>query len=831
MQPATHANQSTPTLSDPPMHLQRINPRTMQRTEMMSATVAAGSGKYTGRVVVDTTLMPEGEGTALWVHRDPDTRGRGHSGLTVVQYSGGWSDGARHGDGAWKTSSGASYTGKYVCEQRCGEGTAEFQAGATITGTFVDGMPHGQGVAVSGSATYTGEFVAGKWHGQGTVQYPDGSVFQGSFVSGFREGRGRFQWADGEVYDGEFSHDLRSGVGVYTWPDGRRYEGTFADDHRHGRGKLFLSDGGVFDGQYNQGQREGDGLMRYADGTVDCGEWKGNTLVRITRAPDCGGDSGDPHGMLTMAGLTYLDAVKRNDLVAIRSGLHAGTAFMDLADEEGKTAMYHATLGGFTEIMQLLLSLGARPNYLTGAGASILRDAYSILPSVVTPPLDRGPMEQFCFSKHERKVRAAITILLDSGASPNADSKQGSANPSVLLMAIRANDLSMAVNLIERGANVDFYGVDGMTLLHVALSQVKHYSDVLHMINVWRRRSKLQPAFFKVVDPHKQRFQTPHFRRKSEVRIEGCKLGMSAVAIVNKLLEAGADADAVDSTGESALHIAASIKGTLFDDTVIAKLAAVCSKPDSLASGQTALFSALKARNYRFAERLLSLDADPNMRLADGTVALCAIVTATPLSEDEAAALIRMLTLLIQAGADTLVELSLNNWDPSEKAGISNLVDYVSFVRQSQSRRCAVDGPIHGIVNPPLPANCHLTSAAIRKFQLLMMTTLLKHMREANRIRKPVVPMCYECGFRLGFGRPHFVLLRWGGAYFCSEQCKMRKQNRSRSTAVCWDPAKIQGQKKGSSTPAIMGTRFTSASPSRTRVQREGSTIRPMPLK
>jgi hypothetical protein len=107
MQPATHANQSTPTLSDPPMHLQRINPRTMQRTEMMSATVAAGAGKYTGRVVVDTTLMPEGEGTALWVHRDPDTRGRGHSGLTVVQYSGGWSDGARHGDGAWKTSSGA----------------------------------------------------------------------------------------------------------------------------------------------------------------------------------------------------------------------------------------------------------------------------------------------------------------------------------------------------------------------------------------------------------------------------------------------------------------------------------------------------------------------------------------------------------------------------------------------------------------------------------------------------------------------------------------------------------------------------------------------------
>jgi hypothetical protein len=132
---------------------------------------------------------------------------------------------------------------------------------------------------------------------------------------------------------------------------------------------------------------------------------------------------------------------------------------------------------------------------------------YSILPSVVTPPLDRGPMEQFCFSKHERKVRAAITILLDSGASPNADSKQGSANPSVLLMAIRANDLSMAVNLIERGANVDFYGVDGMTLLHVALSQVKHYSNVLHMINVWRRRSKLQPAFFKVVDPHKERFQ------------------------------------------------------------------------------------------------------------------------------------------------------------------------------------------------------------------------------------------------------------------------------------------------------------------------------------
>lgn len=76
----------------------------MPRSELSHTSVANGAGKYSGRVLVDSTLVAEGEGTARWVHRDHDVTG--HGGLTIVRYSGGWSEGVRHGDGEWRTSAG-----------------------------------------------------------------------------------------------------------------------------------------------------------------------------------------------------------------------------------------------------------------------------------------------------------------------------------------------------------------------------------------------------------------------------------------------------------------------------------------------------------------------------------------------------------------------------------------------------------------------------------------------------------------------------------------------------------------------------------------------------
>lgn len=306
---------------------------------------------------------------------------------------------------------------------------------------------------------------------------------------------------------------------------------------------------------------------------------------------------------------------------------------------------------------------------------------------------------------------------------------------------------------------------------------------------------------------------------------------MTAIEIVGILLDAGAVADEVTDSGDSALHIAAQIKGTLFDSGVVSKLAARCSKLNHKASGTTALYSAIVARNYTLAEHLLDLGADPNVRLDDGRAALCAVVAAVPHTEDECVLIEGVLHHLVKAGADPLIELWLDKICPGEKAGVANLIDYAAMATRKESRPVPEDGPAHALMRPALPDGCTLTASTVEKFQASILALTVEYMREKNKGRTPLVPMCYECGFRLGYGRAQFRLHKWGGAHFCSEQCKMRKQNRSRSTAVCWDPASRQGQRAGSDEPAIMSTRLKSAPPSRSRVQKEGSTIRPMPLK
>ena len=258
------------------------------------------------------------------------------------------------------------------------------------------------------------------------ARYADGAMFRGTFKDGLREGPGHFRWPDGEVYEGDYRDDVRCGVGTYTWTDGRRYVGEFSNDERHGAGTLTCANGDVFEGVYEQGERAGPGALRYANGTVDRGVWSRNMLVRFeplggqdekgaSKSSNDGEGNTDSlrPGPLTVAGLAYLASVKAGDAVAVRVAMHGGVTFVDLVVEEGKSALYHAVTSGHTDVTRLLLSVGARPNHLTDKGRSILYDAYAMLPSVMTPPLHRGPIDFTTVGDYERRVRDCIAVLLD----------------------------------------------------------------------------------------------------------------------------------------------------------------------------------------------------------------------------------------------------------------------------------------------------------------------------------------------------------------------------------------------------------------------------------
>jgi hypothetical protein len=133
-----------------------------------------------------------------------------------------------------------------------------------------------------------------------------------------------------------------------------------------------------------------------------------------------------------------------------------------------------------------------------------------------------------------------------------------------------------------------------------------------------------------------------------------------------------------------------------------------------------------------------------------------------------------------------------------------------------------------------------LTPAELSSFWDKMIESLIECKRRANRRRVegqdgaaplPPVPFCYECGHRLGHGKgPGFSLHRWGGAHFCSEPCKMRKQNRANCTAVTWAPVYNQGEKDGTAPTEIMSTRLAAVDKKRTDAERVGSHVRSMKI-
>lgn len=288
--------------------------RTSTLTAPGGAVAAVGGGASTRSQWTKTFSNGDSyHGEALHVHdadQKPikDGKGRYTWASSGAIYEGEWKSGKPHGQGVMSVpgKDGYEYTGGFVEGQRSGQGKCRFANGRIYEGEWKADEMNGQGTVHGAPGaddyeTYTGSFELGQRSGpQGRCVYVNGDVYDGAWLAGQRQGMG--EWllhrAASSVavapvrYTGPFDHDApRAGVSAEAsieYSDGSSYSGSVnAQLRRHGQGVHRLSNGDVFDGAFVQDQREGRGVLQEREGTVCEGTWRRGQLegqVRVAFA-------------------------------------------------------------------------------------------------------------------------------------------------------------------------------------------------------------------------------------------------------------------------------------------------------------------------------------------------------------------------------------------------------------------------------------------------------------------------------------------------------------------------------------------------------------------
>jgi len=160
-----------------------------------------------------------------------------------------------------------------------GKGTMVYATGHQFTGGFKDGGRHGDGVMLMPG----GRKIVGVWENneiiEGTYTQPDGTTYEGQWKFRERDGQGTLTFPDGRKYIGEFKSGQRHGQGTMTYPDGRKYVGEFNNGERSGLGTMTYADGRKYTGGFKAGERNGHGTMIYPDGKKLEGEFKNGEFV------------------------------------------------------------------------------------------------------------------------------------------------------------------------------------------------------------------------------------------------------------------------------------------------------------------------------------------------------------------------------------------------------------------------------------------------------------------------------------------------------------------------------------------------------------------------
>ena len=165
-----------------------------------------------------------------------------------------------NGEGSYRYSSGARYTGPFINGKSQGIGICYWPDGSFYHGEWAEGLPHGKGAkTLNDGKLQVGWFEKGRFVGE----HPSESL----------RARGGTQPANDKL-EGCISGNCYTGRGVYVFPSGAVYTGDFLDGEIHGNGLCHFSDGSEYRGQWQHRQPHGQGTMAYSDGSQRTGMWE-----------------------------------------------------------------------------------------------------------------------------------------------------------------------------------------------------------------------------------------------------------------------------------------------------------------------------------------------------------------------------------------------------------------------------------------------------------------------------------------------------------------------------------------------------------------------------
>jgi ankyrin repeat protein len=257
----------------------------------------------------------------------------------------------------------------------------------------------------------------------------------------------------------------------------------------------------------------------------------------------------------------------------------------------------------------------------------------------------------------------ALKLLLDRGSDPNA--KETQRGQTALMWALDQKHLDAARILIEHGADINAHSRNGFTPLLFAAKQ----GDLAAVRTLLEAGARVNDG-----TPLKNR---PAGRRAAPAADDGdpgvpdgmTPLLMATVSghedIALLLLENGADPNAADGTGATALHYSI-LDGMAMIGAVSTKLAVnnYVFRPN-----MTALIKALLARGSKPNPRLVR---EPRL---PGTTPRFSLIGSTPFLFAVASGDLDLMRLLIQAGADPLLGTTEGTTPLMVAAGLGNFED------------------------------------------------------------------------------------------------------------------------------------------------------------
>ena len=326
-------------------------------------------------------------------------------------------------------------------------------------------------------------------------------------------------------------------------------------------------------------------------------------------------------------------AGKNDETAAVETLVTHYNGDPDKQDNNGLTALHHASQGGHSNVVQILLKGGANPNIQEKDGWTALMIASHsevvqiLLKGGANPNIQEKDGWTALMTASQNGHSEVVQILLKGGADPNIQRVEGKA---ALMLASVNGHLYVVKILLKSSADPNIQEKDGWTSLMSACT--KGHSEVVKILlsggadpNIQEKdgwtalMSACTSGHFEVVQILLKGDADPNIQKEDgwTALMSACTNGHSKM--VQILLKGGADPNIQKKDGWTALMYASH---NCHSEVVKILLNGGADPNIQKKNGWTALMSACMIGHFELVQILLKEGADSNIQLKDGQTTL-----------------------------------------------------------------------------------------------------------------------------------------------------------------------------------------------------------------